>query len=145
MRGHVSADHVIVKIISSMLIPFIQLYALYVIAHGELGPGGGFQGGVILGSSIILYVLAFGMEEGRKRISQKMSDLLNSSGVLLYGGIGLLCIAGGGAYLQYSKLPLLSEKLGSHLGIYGIEIGVGITVAAVMITIFFETAGRSDG
>lgn len=136
--------HVIVMVISRLLIPFIQLYALYVIAHGELGPGGGFQGGVILGASIILYVIAFGLEEGRKRISQKASDLLSSTGVLIYGGIGLLCIAAGGAYLQYAELPLGSPKLASHLGIYGIEIGVGITVAAVMITIFFETAGRSD-
>jgi len=137
-------EYIIIRVIARILIPFIQLYALYVIAHGELGPGGGFQGGVILSSSIILYVLAFGMDEGRKRISQKMSDILSSTGVLVYAMIGLLCVLAGGFYLEYDKLPLCTPKLASHLGIYGIEIGIGITVAAVLITIFFETAGRKD-
>jgi len=142
-RGAVK-EHVIRRVISRLFIPFIQLYGLYVIAHGELGPGGGFQGGVILGASIILYAIVFGMEEGRKRISQKVSDLLNSTGVLIYAGIGVLCLLAGGAFLEYTALPLGTPKLASHLGIYGIEIGVGITVAAVMITIFFETARRED-
>ncbi len=102
----------------------------------------GFQGGVILGASIILYVIAFGMDEGRKRISQKVSDILVSTGALVYAGIGILCILAGGAYLEYAELPLGSHHLASHLGMYGIEIGVGITVAFVMITIFFETAKK---
>jgi multicomponent Na+:H+ antiporter subunit B len=137
-------EHIVIRTISRMLIPFIQLFALYVIAHGEISPGGGFQGGVILGSSIILYVIAFGMDEGRKRISEKMGDLLNSTGVLIYAGIGVLCLLAGGAYLEYAALPLGTAKLASHLGIYGIEIGVGITVAAVMTTIFFEIARHDD-
>ncbi len=135
-------EQIIVRIVSKFFTPFIQLYAFYVIAHGDLGPGGGFQGGVILGASIILYVIAFGMDEGRKRISQKISDIFISTGVLIYAGIGLLCILAGGAYLEYAELPLGSHHLASHLGIYGIEIGVGITVAFVMITIFFETAKK---
>ncbi|MBS3909647.1 MAG: Na(+)/H(+) antiporter subunit B [Actinobacteria bacterium] len=143
-RGHIVGEHVIGRTVAKLLIPFIQLYGFYVIAHGELGPGGGFQGGVILGASIILYTLAFDIEAARKRLSQKVSDLLSSTGVLIYGGIGLLCIAAGGAYLEYGKLPLGDAAFASHLGIYGIEIGVGITVAAVMITIFFETARRED-
>ena len=133
-------EHIIVRIVAKFFTPFIQLYAFYVIAHGDLGPGGGFQGGVILGASIILYVIAFGMEEGRKRISQKVSDILVSTGALVYAGIGVFCILAGGAYLEYAELPLGSHHLASHLGMYGIEIGVGITVAFVMITIFFETA-----
>lgn len=130
--------------VARLLIPYIQIYGLYVIAHGELGPGGGFQGGVILGSSIILYAIVFGIEEGRKRMSRKINDLLNTTGIFIYAGIGLLCLLAGGAYLEYDMLPLGTPKLASHLGIYGIEIGVGITVAAVMITIFFETARRDN-
>jgi multicomponent Na+:H+ antiporter subunit B len=60
----------------------------------------------------------------------------------VYAGIGILCILAGGAYLEYAELPLGSHHLASHLGMYGIEIGVGITVAFVMITIFFETAKK---
>lgn len=137
-------EHIVIRTVARALIPFIQLFGLYVIAHGELGPGGGFQGGVILSSSIILYVIAFGMHEGRRRISEKIGDLLNSTGVLIYAGIGLLCLLAGGAYLEYAVLPLGTAKLASHLGIYGIEIGVGITVAAVMITIFFEIARHDN-
>lgn len=138
-------EHIIIRIVSKFFCPFIQLYAFYVIAHGDLGPGGGFQGGVILGASMILYVIAFGLDEGRKRVSQKISDIFISTGVLIYAGIGLLCILAGGAYLEYAKLPLGSHHLASHLGMYGIEIGVGITVAFVMITIFFETAKKERG
>ncbi len=138
----IQREHIIVRIVAKFFTPFIQLYAFYVIAHGDLGPGGGFQGGVILGSSMILYVIAFGLDEGRKRLSQKVSDILMSTGALIYAGIGILCILAGGAYLEYAELPLGSHHLASHLGMYGIEIGVGITVAFVMITIFFETAKK---
>jgi multicomponent Na+:H+ antiporter subunit B len=84
------------------------------------------------------------MEEGRKWVSQKVSDILNSTGVLLFGGIGLLCILAGGMYLEYTKLSEKNPILASKLGIYGIEIGIGITVTAVMIMLFFEIARRKD-
>jgi len=135
--------HVIRRTVAKILIPFIQLFGLYVIAHGELGPGGGFQGGVILGASVIVYILVFGLDEGRKRVTEKTSDLLVSSGALIYGGIGILCLLAGGNYLQYNVL-LPDPKLASHLGILGVEIGIGITVAAVMITLFCETVRRDD-
>ena len=77
-------SQIIRKTLVTKLIAFIQLYALYIIIFGELGPGGGFQGGVILGSSIIIYILIFGLQEGRKRISQKASDLFSSTGALIY-------------------------------------------------------------
>lgn len=128
--------------VSRILIPFIQLYSYYVLAHGDLGPGGGFQGGVILGSSIILYVIAFGLGDARKLVSQKFSDIITSTGVLIYAGIGVLCLISGGAYLQYVELPIEHHHLANHLGMYGIEIGVQVTVAAVMVTLFFEVATK---
>lgn len=139
----VGRENVIRRTVIKLLIPFIQLFGLYVIAHGELGPGGGFQGGVLLGASIIVYILVFGLEEGQKRLSQKTSDLLVSGGVLIYGGIGILCMILGGYYLEYGAL-LSDPKLSSHLGILGIEFGIGMTVAAVMITLFCETVRRDD-
>ena len=137
-------NHIVIRTISRILIPFIQLFAFYVIAHGELGPGGGFQGGVIFSASIILYVIVFGKNEASKRISEKVTDILSSIGALLYALIGIACILGGGAYLQYDKLPFGSPKTAIHLGIYGIEIGIGITVAAVLINIFFEIVGQKN-
>ncbi len=127
----------------TLLIPFVQLFGLYVIAHGELGPGGGFQGGVLLGVSIILYVLLYGQEAGYSRLTQRTNDVLVSAGVFIYGGIGVLTILLGGNYLQYGVLAA-DPKLGNHLGIVGIEVGIGIAVAAVMITLFNETIRRDD-
>lgn len=137
-------EQVTIRTVCRIMIPFIQLFGLYVIAHGELGPGGGFQGGVILGASIILLTVVFGREEGRRRLSEKAGTLLAPTGVLIYAGIGVICMLAGGAFLEYSHLPLGSEELAVHLGIFGIEIGVGITVAVGMITIFFETADKRD-
>lgn len=133
---------IIIRTIARLMIPFIQLFALYVIVHGGSGPGGGFQGGVILGASMILLVIAFGMEEGRKRISEKLNVFLISLGVVIYAGIGILCILVGGNYLEYNILPFGTPKHASELGILGIEIGIGITVFAVMTSIFFNTAAR---
>ena len=138
-------EQVTIRTICRIMVPFIQLYGFYVIAHGDLGPGGGFQGGVILASSIILLTVVLGREEGRKRISEKASTLLAPTGVLIYAGIGTICMIFGGAYLEYSHLFAgWNEHLAIHLGIYGIEIGVGITVAVSMVAIFFEMADKRD-
>ncbi len=135
---------VIRRTIAKLLIPFIQLFGLYIIAHGKYSAGGGFQGGVIIGASVILYAIVFGIEDSRKWVSQKLSDILNSTGALLFGVIGLLCAIAGGMYLEYSELIKENPRLASYLGIYAVEIGIGITVTAVMITLFFETARRTD-
>lgn len=137
-------DDIIIRSLARILIPMIQLFALYVIAHGEEGPGGGFQGGVILGASFILHVLVFGAAEGRKRISERASDLLSSTGVLLYAMVGVASLIFGGMYLQYNVLPFGSPELANGMGIFAIELGVGITVAGVMVTIFFEMAASDD-
>jgi len=113
--------HVIFRVLSKLLIPLIMLFALYVQFHGDYGPGGGFQAGVIFGAAIILYTLMFGL--------------------LLYGGVGIVAILKGGNFLDYDVLSH-DPIHGQHLGILLVELGVGITVAAVMATIFFLFAGR---
>ena len=72
------SDNIVIRTISRILIPFIQLFAFYVIAHGELGPGGGFQGGVIFSASIILYRIVFGMDDASSRMSKKLTDIFNN-------------------------------------------------------------------
>ncbi len=138
------SESIIRRTITRLMVPFIQLFALYVIVHGDSGPGGGFQGGVILGASFILYAIVFGSEAGRKRAPRAVTDILASTGALIYAGIGLLCLLLGSAFLDYRALPFEDPHLAGHYGILGIEIGVGMTVAAVMVTIFFETARRND-
>lgn len=137
-------QYLIIRIVAKMLIPFILLFALYVQFHGDFGPGGGFQAGVIFAAAIILYAMLFGLSVAKRVINQSVVQLLAAVGVLIYGSVGIVSLLGGGNFLDYS---ILSEDpiAGQHLGILLIELGVGITVAAVVIIIFFNFADRIDG
>lgn len=134
-------DDIIIRAVARILIPFIQVYALYVIMHGHHSPGGGFQGGVILGASFILYLITHGLEEAKEKMSELKAGLLSTFGILLYSGIGLLCLIMGRNYLDYGGLSTLLKVIPAQarsLGILGIEIGVGITVMAIMFSVFFD-------
>lgn len=134
--------HLILRVIAKLLIPFILLFALYVQFHGDYGPGGGFQAGVIFGAGFILYALVFGLATARRVAQPAILRVLIALGVLLYGGVGVAAFLLGGNYLDYGVLAH-DPVNGQHLGIFFIELGIGITVAAVMITIFFAFAGRA--
>ncbi len=125
----------IVRTVARLLAPFVQLFGLYVIMHGHSSPGGGFQGGVILGASAILLAVAFGVDEVRERVTLSALTLSTSAGVLLYGGLGLVCLLLGANYLDYSVLPVADAR---SVGMLVIEIGVGITVMAAMVSIFVD-------
>jgi len=133
--------HRVLRIVSKLLIPFIMLFALYVQFHGDYGPGGGFQAGVIFASAFILYGLIFGLENARKVAPPAVVTTLVAGGVLLYAATGYAGLLGGGNFLDYNVLAS-TPVAGQHLGILIIEFGVGTTVAAAMITIFFLFAGR---
>ena len=125
----------IVTCVVRTLVPFVQLFGLYVIVHGHTSPGGGFQGGVILAASAILLSLAFGARDLQRRFSVMALTSFTSAGVLLYAGIGVVCLLLGANFLDYSILPGAEPR---SLGMLGIEIGVGITVTAALILIFYE-------
>ncbi|MFP6706310.1 MAG: Na(+)/H(+) antiporter subunit B [Alphaproteobacteria bacterium] len=133
--------HRVLRIVSKLLIPFIMLFALYVQFHGDFGPGGGFQAGVILASAFILYGLIFGLENARKVAPPAVVTRLVVAGVLIYAATGYAGLLKGGKFLDYGVLGA-TPVAGQHLGILIIEFGVGTTVAASMITIFFLFAGR---
>jgi multicomponent Na+:H+ antiporter subunit B len=131
-------DQIILRVVTKLLIPFILLFGFYVIMHGEISPGGGFQGGVILAAAFILYALVFGVRQSRRVLWRRVSDALASIGVLIYAGVGVATILLGGLFLDYNLLNAADPPAGQALGITLVELGVGITVAAVMITIFNE-------
>lgn len=126
---------VIVRSLCRFLVPFIQLFGLYVIVHGHSSPGGGFQGGVILAASFILLSIAYGLDAMRARFSPTSLVVLTSLGVLIYGGIGVVCMLLGANFLDYGVLPGAEPR---SLGMLVIEIGVGVTVMAAMVSIFQE-------
>ena len=136
-------EHLILRIVVKILIPFILLFALYVQFHGDYRPGGGFQAGVIFAAAIILYAMLFGMSTARRVINQSFIQLFAAIGVLVYGSVGVVSLLDGKNFLDYSALSA-DPVAGQHLGILLIELGVGITVASVMVIIFFNFAGRKD-
>lgn len=135
------SNRLILRIASKLLIPFILLFALYVQFHGDFGPGGGFQAGVIFGSAFILYAIIFGIDDARAVVPPWASRIGLSAGVLLFAGVGVASLLMGGNYLDYSVLAS-NPVAGQHLGILLIEFGVGTTVASAMVTIFFIFAGQ---
>ncbi len=132
-----------------LVIPFIQIFALYVIAHGHHSPGGGFQGGVILGASMILYAVSHDLRSTMKRMSEKIGALFSTAGIFIYAGTGALCLILGANFLDYSALAGLlgvdPVTARSH-GILIVEIGVGLAVMATMIWIYYvlSSVGRND-
>ncbi|OUT99861.1 MAG: cation:proton antiporter [Betaproteobacteria bacterium TMED41] len=131
------------RVIAKLFIPFILVFALYIQFHGDYGPGGGFQAGVIFSGGIILYSLIFGISNTQNLIPPVLVEVLSAIGVLLYGGVGVVCILKGGEFLNYSVL-LNDSVSGQHLGILLIEFGVFITVASVMLKLFYLFASRSQ-
>ena len=134
----------ILRVTSKTLIPAILLFGLYVQFHGDYGPGGGFQAGVIFASAFILYALVFGVASARRVATPNVVRIVLAAGVLLYAAVGVVGIFLGGNYLNYSVLAH-DPVHGQHLGIILIELGVGMTVAAAMITIYVIFAGQDPG
>ena len=131
------------RVIAKLFIPFILVFALYVQFHGDFGPGGGFQAGVIFSGGVILYSLIFGVSITQNLLPPIFVEIMSAIGVLLYGAVGVVCIFKGGEFLNYSVL-LENSVSGQHLGILLIELGVFITVASVMLKLFYLFASRSQ-
>jgi multicomponent Na+:H+ antiporter subunit B len=135
------SNQIILRVVAKLFIPFVLLFALYVQFHGDYGPGGGFQAGVIFASGFVLYALVWGIEEARKVAHPNVIQFCVALGVLLYAGTGVAGMLLGGNFLDYNVLQH-DPVHGQHLGILLVEIGVGITVAAVMVSTFYCFAGR---
>lgn len=134
----------ILRVCTKVLFAPIILFGLYVQFHGDYGPGGGFQAGVIIASAFILYSIVFGLNEGKKLLPEKMNLFLLALGALIYGGVGIISMLLGENFLSYNILGT-SAQSGQHIGILLVEFGVGLTVCNVMISLFNSFAGyKSD-
>ncbi len=137
-------EYLILRVITKLLLPFILLFALYVQFHGDFGPGGGFQAGVIFAAAFILYAMVFGVHAAQRILPVGILRTGMAGGVLIYAAVGVAGLLLGANFLDYSPLAQQSKE-GQHLGIFLIELGVGITVASVMMTVFFTFAAwRED-
>lgn len=132
----------LLRIGAKAVLPFILLFALYVQFHGEYGPGGGFQAGVIVAAAVILHAIVFGMAAAERVVPLRWLEKLIPAGVLIYLSAGLPALFTGRNYLDYGVLA--AESAAGHArGILWIETGVLITVAATMVAIFYAFAGRA--
>lgn len=133
-------DSVVVRTAVRILVPFIQLFALYVLFHGHESPGGGFQGGTILAASVILARLTQDPSLGLRYLPRESAIRLGAAGVLVYFGVGAVPLVMGRPFLDYSALPLPGVPAAElrALGILGVEIGVALAVTGVLVAIFDE-------
>jgi multicomponent Na+:H+ antiporter subunit B len=134
-------DDLILRVVSKLTMPFMLLFALYVQFHGDFGPGGGFQAGVIAAAAIVFYGITFGLAAAQRLVPEIVVERLLAAGVLLYAGVGLAGILLGGNYLDYFVLGA-DAVAGQHRGIFWVEAGVGLTVAGVMLKLFYMFASR---
>jgi multicomponent Na+:H+ antiporter subunit B len=131
----------VLRVVAKLLIPFILLFALYVQFHGDFGPGGGFQAGVIAASAVIFYALIFGLADARRVVPEPLVESMMAIGVLIYGGVGVIGLLLGGQFLDYFVLDP-DPVHGQHRGIFWVEVGVAVTVSGVMLKIFYMFADR---
>ncbi len=136
-------ERAILRVTTKIFFAPIILYALYVQFHGDYGPGGGFQAGIIFAVAFILHAFCFGLEQTRKALPQHALTVAMVIGLLFYAGTGVATMLLGGNYLSYDVIvPGSTHNAGQHYGILLVEWGVGVTVAATMLTIFYHFTGR---
>jgi multicomponent Na+:H+ antiporter subunit B len=138
-------DSMIVRRSGAFLIPLVQLFGLYVLFFGQYGPGGGFVGGVLLGASLIVGILIFG-PDGQPAAAAKRVLKSDGLGLLIFAGVGGVCLIGGGEFLNYSnmQLPGIDDPMRRHLGIILTQIGVAVDIAVAAVSIVFSLYSASS-
>ncbi len=131
----------ILRVVTKLVLPFILTFGLYVQFHGDFGPGGGFQAGVIVAASVFLHAIIFGLDQTMRIVPPVVVETMVPVGVLVFAGTGVAAMMTGLNYLDYSHLAH-DQIHGQEWGVFLVEFGVLITVSGTMIAIFYAVAGR---
>lgn len=131
----------ILRVGTKLILPFILLFALYVQFHGDFGPGGGFQAGVIAAGMVILLTVTCGLDLAQRIAPQALVQRMVPLGVLIYAGTGVMGMLLGKNFLDYSVLAH-DPVHGHEWGIFSVEAGVLITVSGTMISLFYAFVER---
>lgn len=134
-------NDLILRVGTKLVLPFILLFAVYVQLHGEYGPGGGFQAGVIVSAVVILIAITFGLKAAKQVAPRRLVELMVPLGVLIYAGTGVASLLLGGNFLDYGVLAA-SPVSGRLLGIFLVEVGVAVTVSSTMVALFYAFVER---
>ncbi len=138
-------DSVIVRTLGRVVIPVAQLFGIYVLVFGQHGPGGGFVGGVILAASMIMAVLIFGRDGVDSRLARRVLHG-DGLGLLIFAGVGGLCVIGGGQFLNYTHLEILGldDPSRRYVGILLTQIGVAADVAVTGVSIAISLSSEDE-
>ena len=131
----------ILRVVTKFVLPFILIFGLYVQFHGDFGPGGGFQAGVIVAAAVFLHAIIFGLDQTMRIVPPVVVETMVPLGVLVFAGVGVAAMMTGLEYLNYSHLAH-DQIHGQEWGVFLVEAGVLITVSGTMIAIFYAVAGR---
>ena len=140
-------DSVVLRyIIRIFIVPFIFLFALYIVAHGEESPGGGFQGGAIMAAAVVLVHLALGRARAHHRFPMPALRFVGILGVGIFLGTGLVALFTGNNFLDYEALPIPGIEGAElrSLGVFIVEVGIALGVVGVL-TIIFEYLSEHQG
>jgi len=132
----------ILRVGSKLVLPFILLFALYVQFHGDFGPGGGFQAGVITAGVVILVAITFGFKTAKRIAPKSLVERMVPLGVLIYAGTGAAGLLMGKNFLDYSVFSSDTAHA-REFGIFLVEAGVLITVAGTMCSLFYAFVERA--
>ena len=146
MSAPASHGLTLARVVVKGVFPFVALFALYTLFHGDLGAGGGFQAGTVLAAGVLLHLLVFGLGATTRALPERLLEVLAALGVLIYGGTGLVALAGGRPFLDYGVFAPHDPSHGQHWGILFVEVGVTFTVAASFVAIVgaFVRRARPD-
>ena len=131
----------ILRVAAKFVLPFILVFGLYVQFHGDFGPGGGFQAGVIVAAAVFLHAITFGLDQTIRIVPPIVVEIMVPLGVLVFAGVGVAAMMAGANFLDYSHLAH-DQIHGQEWGVFLVEVGVLITVSGTMIAIFYAVAGR---
>jgi multicomponent Na+:H+ antiporter subunit B len=132
---------IILRVATKFMLAPLLLFALYVQFHGDYGPGGGFQAGVIAAAAIILYGLIVGLAPVQRLVPMRLLEIMIPGGVLIYMAVGIAGLLLGDNFLDYDRLAHDAVH-GQEWGVFLVEAGVFVTVSSTMVAIFYAFAGR---
>ena len=115
----------IVRTLTSVALPLILIYGLYVIAHGHLTPGGGFQGGAVVASGLAMLVVAFGSTWVLGKIKESKLSILESVGAFCFILVAFLGLGFGINQFFYNFLAKMPTM------IFGTAVTYGSTAANI--------------
>ncbi|MEF8819893.1 MAG: MnhB domain-containing protein [Haloferacaceae archaeon] len=131
------ADSPVVTTTVRLVAPFVMTFALFTLFHGTVSAGGGFQGGVVAAATVVMLAFGLGIRDTVAWLSDGRILALAVAAPLVFGAVALAGVVVGDAFLGFARLPIPKPSVyATEL----IELGIGASVAAVVVVLFVNLA-----